>query len=188
MDSTATRLDRRLRASDLDDLPHEWDTRYELIGGVLHMSRRPSFEHQAFLANLLMRMGPSVIEAGGRIVQEPGLVWEEDGEDNVSPDLAILLRVPPPPQGSKLRACPDVVVEVVSEGNVNRQRDFVEKRDLYLRRGALEYWIVDLPARALVRLVRAGDAWRELRLEPADRLSTELLPRWGGVILSDLLD
>jgi Uma2 family endonuclease len=188
MDTAVTRLDRRLRACDLDDLPHEWDTRYELIAGVLHMSRRPSFEHQAFLANLLIGIGPSVIQAGGRAVQEPGLVWEEEGEDNVLPDLAILLRVPPPPRGGKLHTCPDIVVEIVSEGEVNWRRDFVEKRELYLRRGALEYWIVDLPARVLVRLVRVADAWREERLTPADRLSTELLPGWSGVVLGDLLD
>ena len=115
-------------------------------------------------------------------------MWEDDGEDNVSPDLAILLRVPPPPRGGKLRTCPDVVLEIVSEGGVNWRRDFVEKRDLYLRRGALEYWIVELPARELLRLIRAGDAWREERLAPSDRLSTELLPRWSGVILGDLFD
>ena len=70
MDATATRLDRRLRARDLDDLPHEWDTRYELIGGVLHMSKRPSFEHQDFLSRLLVRIAPAVFEIGGRVVQE----------------------------------------------------------------------------------------------------------------------
>jgi Uma2 family endonuclease len=92
MDATATRLDRRLRACDLDDLPHEWATRYELIAGMLHMSRRPSFEHQAFLGRLRIRIGP--------------------------PDLAILLRVPPPPRGQKLRTCPDIVVEVLSAGEI----------------------------------------------------------------------
>ena len=117
---TATRLDRRLRARDLDDLPHEWDTRYELIGGVLHMSKHPSFEHQEFLGRLLIRIGPAVLEAGGHIVPEPGLVWDDEGEDNVVPDLAILLRVPSPPRRQKLRACPDIVVEVLSEGEINR--------------------------------------------------------------------
>lgn len=188
MDATATRLDRRLRARDLDDLPHEWDTRYELIGGVLHMSRRPSFEHQAFLSRLLLAIGPAVHAAGGHIVQEPGLVWDDDGEDNVVPDLAILLSVPPPRRRHKLRTCPDIVVEVLSEGEINRSRDLVDKRDLYLRRGALEYWIVDLPARSLLRLTRWTDTWHEQRLVASDRLSTPLLPRWDGLLLADLFD
>jgi len=42
MSEAGTHLDRRLVGRDLDDLPHEWDTRYELIHGVLYMSRRPS--------------------------------------------------------------------------------------------------------------------------------------------------
>ena len=186
MDATVTRLDRRLRARDLDDLPHEWDTRYELIGGVLHMSKRPSFEHQDFLSRLLIRIGPSVHEAGGHVVPEPGLVWDDDGEDNVVPDVAILLRVAPPPRRQKLRECPDIVVEVLSEGEINRARDLVDKRELYLRRGALEYWIVDLADRTLLRLTRRGDAWQEQRLTASDRLSTPLLPRWDGVRLGDL--
>ena len=181
MDATATRLDRRLRAGDLDDLPHEWDTRYELIAGVLSMSRRPSFEHQAFLARLMIHIGPAVLDAGGHVVQEPGLVWDDEGDDNVSPDLAILLRVPRPPRGEKLRRCPEIVVEVMSGGEVDRQRD------LYLRRGALEYWVADLSAPGLLRLVRRSGAWSAERLGPSDRLSTPLLARWDGVILSDLL-
>ena len=186
MDATATRLDRRLRARDLDDLPHEWDTRYELIGGVLHMSKRPSFEYQAFLSRLTILIGPAVHETRGLVVQEPGLVWDDDGEDNVVPDLAVLLRVPPPRRREKLRTCPDIVVEVLSEGEINRTRDLVDKRELYLRRGALEYWIVDLTAKTLLRLTRAADTWHEQRLAAADRLSTPLLPRWEGVLLADL--
>jgi Uma2 family endonuclease len=188
MDAAVTRLDRRLRARDLDDLPHEWDTRYELIAGVLHLSRRPSFEHQAFLARLTIRIGPAVLDLGGHVVQEPGLVWDDEGDDNVSPDLAILLRVPRPPRGEKLRHCPEIVVEVMSGGEADRQRDLVDKRDLYLRRGALEYWVADLSARELFRLVRANDGWREERLGLSDRLATPLLARWDGVILSELLD
>jgi len=38
MDGTATRLYRRLHACDLDAVPREWDTREELIGGVLHVA------------------------------------------------------------------------------------------------------------------------------------------------------
>jgi Uma2 family endonuclease len=133
-------------------------------------------------------LGPAVFAAGGRIVQEPGLVWDDDGDDNVIPDLAVLLRVPPPPRGQKLRACPDIVVEVLSEGEINRARDLVDKRELYLRQGAVEYWIVDLEARTILRLVRSASAWQEQRLDASDRLSTPLLARWEGALLADLFD
>ncbi len=179
MEAAATRLDRRLRARDLDGLPHEWDTRYELIGGVLHISRRPPFEHQAFLARFILRVGPAVLERGGFLVPEPGLVWEDDGEDNVSPDLAILLRVAPPPKGEKLHTCPEIVLEVLSAGEENRRRDLVEKRALYFRRGAVEYWIADLGTGELHRLTRGERDFEQRTLREADRLATPLLEGWS---------
>jgi len=74
------------------------------------------------------------------------------------------------------------VVEVLSEGEINRTRD------LYLRRGAVEYWIVDLEARTILRLVHSAGGWQEQRLGVSDRLSTPLLPRWEGALLADLFD
>lgn len=56
----ATVLDRKLRALDLDDLPHEWNTRYELVGGVLLVSRRPSTEHQETITRVVVTLYPPV--------------------------------------------------------------------------------------------------------------------------------
>jgi Uma2 family endonuclease len=47
--------------------------------------------------------------------------------------LTITLDMPPPP----------LVVEVVSPGKENRDRDFIAKRRQYANRGILEYWLVD---------------------------------------------
>lgn len=184
----STRLDRRLRARDLDDLPHEWDTRYELIGGTLFMSRRPPFEHQAFLTRLLVRVHPAAAARGGVAVQEPGLVWDDDGDDNVSPDLVVLIDTPAPPRGEKLRTCPEIVVEALSQGDENRRRDLVDKRELYLRRGAREYWIADVEQREILVLRRSGEQWAEARLRGNDLLHTPLLPGWEvrvGELFSD---
>src|SRR3989442_15828427 len=43
----------------------------------------------------------------------------------------------------KLHSAPELVIEVLSPGLTNRQRDCQAKRKLYSRRGVLEYWIVD---------------------------------------------
>jgi Uma2 family endonuclease len=43
----------------------------------------------------------------------------------------------------KLYAAPDLVVEVLSPGRENEERDRETKLTLYSRRGVLEYWIVD---------------------------------------------
>jgi Uma2 family endonuclease len=108
-----TRLDRRVTAADLDALPHEWDTLYELIGGVLFTSRRPPLDHQVIVTRLVVSLAPVVIAREGVVVAEPGIVWQLDGEDNVAPDAAVILGELPP-AGEKLRRCPDIVVEVVS--------------------------------------------------------------------------
>src|SRR2546426_2618519 len=85
MTARATVLDRRLRACDLDGLPHEWDTRYELVGGVLFKSRRPSSRHQETIARVVVALYPPVSALGGKVLPEPGVLWEEEGEDNVGP-------------------------------------------------------------------------------------------------------
>jgi Uma2 family endonuclease len=188
MPDTVTQLDRHLVARDLDELPHEWDTRYELVQGVLYMSRRPSYDHQHIIARFMIKIGPAVLEARGDVVPEPGIVWDEEGDDNVSPDLAILLHVPRPPRGEKLRSCPDIVIEVLSGGTDSRRRDLDAKRDLYWRRGAREYWALDSEPRELLRLTRGPDAWTEARLGPQDILTTPLLSRWQGIQVADLFD
>jgi Uma2 family endonuclease len=55
----------------------------------------------------------------------------------------------------------DLVIEVVSEGRENRQRDYVEKRAEYAAAGIAEYWIVDPEERKLTVLVLDGDRYRE---------------------------
>src|SRR5262245_39551075 len=73
MAQRATVLDRRLRACDLDDLPHEWDTRYELVAGVLFISRRPSNQHQEAITRIVVALYPPVSAAGGKVLPEVGL-------------------------------------------------------------------------------------------------------------------
>ncbi len=180
----ATRLSKRIRAAELDGLPHEWDTVYELLGGVLHMSRRPSVRHQRVLSRLFLRLGPAVVEQGGEVLVEPGVVWEDDGDDNVAPDLAVFLS--PPPDDDKVRVCPDIVVEILSPGDESRRRDLESKRDLYWRRGASEYWVLDPDEGRVVRLVRQAQQWDEHVLAGDALLATPLLPDWSGLRTADL--
>lgn len=182
-----TRLDRRLTARDLDDLPHEWDTVYELIGGVLYMAKRPSNHHQIVLLNICIALKGPVSASGGTVVPEPGLVWEDDGEDNVSPDVAVVLaRLDL--REKKLRRCPDIAVEILSPGVENVRRDLEAKRDLYWRRGGSEYWIVDLAEQTVLRLTRGENSWREQHLSRTDTIRTPLLPAWKGVTVADFFD
>ena len=46
-------------------------------------------------------------------------------------------------EDGKLHSAPDLVIEVLSPGLTNEQRDRQAKLKLYSRRGVQEYWIVD---------------------------------------------
>src|SRR5262249_8519504 len=127
MPHRATVLDRRLRACDLDDLPHEWDTRYELVGGVLFISRRPSNQHQEAITPLVVALSPRVSAGGGKALPEPGLLWEEEGEDNVAPDVVVILPDRLEMVQTKLVGTPNLVVEVLSPGYEAHRRDLDAK-------------------------------------------------------------
>jgi Uma2 family endonuclease len=60
-----------------------------------------------------------------------------------------------PPRGA------DLVMEVVSGGKANRQRDLVTKRREYARAGVQEYWIVDTELQTITVLVLSGKRYRK---------------------------
>jgi len=187
MTRKATVLDRKLCARDLDDLPHEWDTRYELVGGVLFVSRRPSTEHQETITHVVVALHPPVNTLGGKVLPEAGVLWEEDGGDNVAPDVVVVLPDRLAIVQQKLRGAPNLVVEVLSPGPEAERRDLYAKRDLYFRRGVAEYWVMDLGARTLRRMTRGSSDWVEETLPESAVVRTPLLPAWRGVEVADLL-
>jgi Uma2 family endonuclease len=63
---------------------------------------------------------------------------------------------------------PALVVEVVSPGKVNEDRDYRYKRSEYAARGILEYWIVD-PGVRKVTVLSLVDGWYEERVYEGDR-------------------
>ncbi|MEW4566834.1 Uma2 family endonuclease [Tautonia sp. JC769] len=78
---------------------------------------------------------------------------------------------------------PTIVVEFVSAGKRNRQRDYVEKRGEYLALGVREYWIVDRFRRTLT-VCRSG---QEDQIVPeSGTYRTPLLPGFD-LVLAPLL-
>jgi hypothetical protein len=75
-----------------------------------------------------------------------------------------------------------MVFEVVSEGDENRDRDLVEKRELYAKAGFAEYWIVDPELRTVTVLSLDGPAYRVAgEYKEGDQAASILLPgsaRW----------
>ena len=165
----------RWRTCDLDSLPDTPWLRYEIIDGELIVSRRPHLQHSKILVRLITSLHPVVHACGGEVLAEPGLVWAEEAEDNVVPDIAVVL----PDRlhlatGRALSGTPNIAIEIVSDSS--RTLDYVQKRYLYERTGAQEYWIVD-------RFVRRVEVWRFTGEHPTsvsysdgDTLTTPLLP------------
>ena len=145
----AAKIEPLLTVSDLDATPND-NNHYELIEGELFVSCAPSIPHQIIITNLILAFGDH-LEAHplGVVIPGPGVIFSE--HDAVIPDLVFITheRRAEIAAGDKVLGAPDLLIEVMSPGIENRQRDEVVKRQLYGKYGVKEYWIVDPENRAL---------------------------------------
>ena len=155
------------------------DTRYELIDGELYVSAQPSWQHQRTCTNAARILDEWSIPCdAGMTLHAPGVIFSE--HEAVAPDVLWISRERPDevldPDG-RLRAAPDLTVEVLSPGSTNIRRDREAKLDVYSRRGVREYWIVDWQARK-VDVFRPRDDSLQLAasLGAEDTLNSPLLP------------
>ena len=170
-----TRTAYRWRTGDLDSLPDTPWLRYEIIDGELIVSRRPHLQHSEIMVGLITLLHPVVRACGWKVLVEPCLVWCEEAEDNVVPDIAVVL----PDRlhlatGRALSGTPNIAIEIVSDSS--HTLDYVQKRYLYERTGAQEYWIVDRFVRRVEIWRFAGDHPTSVSYSDSDTLTTPLLP------------
>lgn len=119
---------------------------YELLNGEL-VELPPESGRNFQIANFLFLQLVAIV--GYRQVRGHGLELELRGEPkNRFPDLTVLQEehVKQLEQRNTVRlamASPLLVIEIVSPGETNRSRDYVDKLKQYEDRGIPEYWIVD---------------------------------------------
>ena len=169
---------KRWTVADVELLPPDGNL-YEVIDGELHMSTQPDWRHQHVISEVIEELGAwSRRIGGGLVITSPGVIFSENNA--VAPDVvwvstdrfAEVLG-----DDGKLHAAPDLVVEVLSPGWKNEQRDRESKLALYSRRGVPEYWIVDWRAREVTVYRRAQDALRLVAtFGVGDVLESPLLP------------
>ena len=120
-----------------------------------------------------------LIRLGKCEIQVP--VLQRGDTQNRFPDLVILreehleltqrrltITLPMPP--------PRMVVEIVSPGKTNRDRDYVNKRAQYAAIAVKEYWIVDPKTQAILVLALDKDGYREVgQFEGDERIVSPLL-------------
>jgi Uma2 family endonuclease len=153
---------------------------YELARGVVVVSEVPDYEHACTVTALRDPLIAYKTANPGRIHQVLGSMeckllitaWASERH----PDLAIYLQ---PPRRRKGRSVwrtwlPDLVIEVVSPGSVDR--DYVAKREEYWTLGIKEYWIVDAGKAKVLLLRRGRHDWLVKELHADDACETKLLP------------
>ncbi len=140
------------------------DNLYELFNGEL-IEVPPESGLNVEIANFLFVVFLPIV--GYRRIRGHGLELEVRGEPrNRYPDLTILQEehIPQLKQRNTIRlnmAPPSLVVEVVSPGDLQHDRDYIAKRLQYQDRAILEYWIIDPQRSTILVLALAGDRYSE---------------------------
>ncbi|MEM8503658.1 MAG: Uma2 family endonuclease [Cyanobacteria bacterium P01_D01_bin.1] len=169
----------RWTSQDIELLPqNEWTT-YEIIDGELFVSRSPHRRHQKVIGKIHTALDVWSEESKlGEPIISPGLVLSD--ADNVIPDLVWVSKEKLDvieDEAGHLTAVPDIVLEVLSSGSENIRRDREAKLKLYSVQGAQEYWIADRFSKRL-EIYRRQDARLTLfaTLDGTDTLRSPLLP------------
>ena len=166
-----------LTVAYLETLPDD-NNRYELIAGELFVSCAPGLPHQLVLHRLQVAFAKYLeVNPIGIVAPGAGAVFSD--YDSVIPDIVFVLndRWEKIVANDRFIAAPNLVIEVVSPGKENRNRDFHAKRELYGKYGVEEYWIVDRENR-LVTIFRLRDEQlgETVTLHDSDQLTSPLLP------------
>jgi Uma2 family endonuclease len=175
----------RWTTRDLDALPNDGGLRHEIIEGDLFVTRAPHIRHQdasGFLYAALLAWSQQT--KLGKPVQTPGLVLTE--YDAVIPDLVWASRdclASSIDAAGHFTAAPELVVEVLSAGEQNEQRDKEVKLKLYSRYGVCEYWIADWQRQTLA-IYRRQETQLALvaTLMIGDTLTSPLLPGFSTAV------
>ncbi|MBW4698475.1 MAG: Uma2 family endonuclease [Aphanocapsa lilacina HA4352-LM1] len=169
----------RWNVRDLEVMPqNEW-TRYEVIDGELFVTRAPHRRHQQICVRIAEQLNRWSDATGlGESIVNPGIIFSD--EDSVIPDVVWVSRArltQLEDAAGHLCGAPELVIEVLSAGTDNARRDREAKLKLYSARGVVEYWIVDRFARQ-VQVYRRQNAQLVLisSLSAGDELTSPLLP------------
>ncbi|MCU0533771.1 MAG: Uma2 family endonuclease [Hydrococcus sp. Prado102] len=142
------------------------DKRYELVNGELVEMPSESDLNNAiaifllltfarFIPGRLLRRGTEVVVSGFRAtsrVPDLMVLTEESASALAGTPRSIILPDMPPPM---------LVVEIVSPGKENENRDYRYKRSEYAARGIAEYWIVNPEQAQVVVLVLVDGLYEE---------------------------
>jgi Uma2 family endonuclease len=179
----STHVEPLLTNADLECLPDDGN-RYELIEGELYVSTAPDLIHQRTLGKIHFSFASFLVEHPiGEILFGPGVIFSD--YDGVIPDLVFLSnkRRDEIASGERIYGAPTLVIEILSPGSQNRERDGKLKLKLYSRFGVEEYWIVDPRKRAVeVYRVEAETLRLFTTFVSDESITTPFLPGFGPTV------
>ena len=164
-----SRLDDRFDYMSLDDFEElladkPRDEKWELIGGrVVKMMMGARWEHDYIVRNLSAALRDRLRAAGSprRTLTETFRLKESNLDSSLLPD--VIVNCTPLPPGASSLDRPSVLVEVLSDGSVGRDR--VEKWRVYQKFPSLRHDVLGERDKPEIEVFdRAGEAWFQQRL------------------------
>ena len=151
-------LSRRWTYDELLVALPETNVQIELWDGEFIMSPSPSFFHQELIDRFHDALKSWVRPRGlGKTCVAP-LDMILTQTNVAQPDVLFVAKDRLSIIQDRVRGPADLVVEVISPGS--RQRDRIEKRDLYEQHGIKEYWMIDPDAQTVEVLWLDGGEYR----------------------------
>jgi Uma2 family endonuclease len=178
----STVANRRITFEEYLNFDDGTDTRYELVNGELvEMPSESNLNNliALYLLTELLRFVPirllrhkdtEILVTGFRAtVRFPDLmVLSEESAAALTGATRSIITLDMPP--------PALVVEVVSPGTANEERDYRYKRSEYAARGIAEYWLVDPQQAQVVVLTLVAGLYEEALFKGSDRLISLTFP------------
>ena len=170
----------RWTVRDLDVMPDDggWK-RYEIINGELLVTRAPHIRHQSAGGNIHFELEAWSRQTRlGKPYQTPGVIFSPT--DAVIPDVVWISKerlVNGIDEAGHLVVTPELMIEILSPGEQNVQRDKEFKLKLYSLYGVQEYWIVNWQLQTM-EVYRRSEAQLGLvgTLLSKDSLKSPILP------------
>jgi Uma2 family endonuclease len=157
----------------------------EFTDGVIEVPPMPNDRHQAISLLLIQLLLPVVRARSGTLRHAPLSLRIRPGKYR-EPDLLLLLASRDPRKQSDFWRGADLVIEIVSPDNPERDRRV--KRADYAEAGIPEYWIVDPLTETITVLRLAGAQYVEHGIfRRGDHTTSVLLPECA-VLVNEVLD
>jgi Uma2 family endonuclease len=170
---------------DLEVLPENPASQYDLIAGDLLVTRTPHYRHQHICSRVAAALEIWSEKMGlGLTIINPGLIYSEI--DSVIPDVVWVSNdrlAQIEDDSGHFTASPELVIEVLCSGKENQRRDKETKLKLYSIQGVQEYWIIDRFKRQ-VEIYRRdqGKLMLTVTLMGEDEIRSILLPEFTCLV------